>query len=46
MKKKIILAAVLSALLISPVFALKVPKLDGPVVDKAGVISNSDEGSV
>ena len=45
MKKKIILF-VFSVVLMTPMFALNVPKLDGPVVDKAGVISSADEAVI
>ena len=43
MKKKIILLLIILSVLIAPAFSLKVPRLDGPVVDKAGVLSSSDE---
>ncbi len=46
MKKKIVLLIILSAAVLAPVFALKVPKLDGPVVDKAGVLSTADEAII
>ncbi len=43
MQKKIVFLFIITAVLLTPVFALKVPALDGPVVDKAGVISSRDE---
>ena len=46
MKKKIITLIIFSAVLLTPVFSLKVPKLDGPVVDKAGVLSSRDEAVI
>jgi len=46
MKKKLILFILLSAVLLSPLAAMKIPKLDGRVVDKAGVLSSADEAVI
>ncbi|MBI9105853.1 MAG: TPM domain-containing protein [Spirochaetales bacterium] len=46
MKKKIVLLIILTTVLLSPLFGMKVPKLDGRVVDKAGVLSSSDEAAI
>ena len=46
MKKILFLSIFLSAALLSSVSALKVPALDGPVVDKAGVLSANDEAAI
>ena len=46
MNKKLILSIVLLLSATTAVFALKVPELDGPVVDKAGVISSRDEAVI
>ena len=46
MKKRIIILMLLTAVILSPAFSLRVPKLDGPVVDKAGVLSSRDEATI
>ncbi|MDC7227362.1 MAG: TPM domain-containing protein [Spirochaetales bacterium] len=50
MKKRILKSLVLSLALFAvgstQAFALNIPKLDSPVVDKAGVISNNDEAVI
>lgn len=46
MKKKFLIIMVLFILLSMPLFALKIPSLDGPVVDKANVLTKSEENSI
>lgn len=42
----LLLLSVLSSLWASPVFSLDVPRLTGPVVDLAGVLSRSDQAKI
>ncbi len=42
----LLLLSLLGSLWASPVFALEVPKLTGPVVDLAGVLSRSDQAKI
>ena len=46
MNKKIFLTVITAVVFVIPAFSLSVPKLDGPVVDKAGVLSSRDEAVI
>ncbi|MCH6566469.1 MAG: hypothetical protein IH811_11450, partial [Proteobacteria bacterium] len=45
-RKALLLLSLLGSLWASSVFALEVPKLTGPVVDLAGVLSRSDQAKI
>ena len=45
-RKALLLLSLLGSLWASSVFALEVPKLTGPVVDLAGVLSRSDQTKI